>query len=76
MYSLKGLFILANAVKKQKWSVFTETIQSGTITAFESNIRGLQATYLNKDSNTCKESYEIWKYIFVMKICYESTCAV
>ena len=39
--SLKGLFILANAVKKLKWSAFTQTTQSDSITAFESNVRGL-----------------------------------
>ena len=39
--SLKGLFILANAVKKLKWSAFTQTTQSDSIKAFESNVRGL-----------------------------------
>ena len=56
--SLKGLLILAHAVEKLKWSAFTQTIQSDSITAFESNVRGLQAAYLSKDSNTCKESYK------------------
>ena len=59
MRSLKGLLILANAIEKLKWSVFTQTIQNDSITAFESNVRGLQAAYLRKDSNACKESYKI-----------------
>ena len=59
MHSLKGLLILASKVKKRKWSVFTQTIQSNGKTEFESNIRGLQETYPRKDSNTCKESYKI-----------------
>ena len=46
-------------MEKLKWSVFTQTFQSDRITAFESNVRGLQAAYLSKDSNTCKESCEI-----------------
>ena len=57
--SLKGPLILAHAVEKLKWSAFTQTVQSDSITAFESNVRGLQAVYLSKDSNTCKESYKI-----------------
>ena len=57
--SLKGLLILANAIEKLKWSVFTQTIQNDSLTAFESNVRGLQAAYLRKDSNACKESYKI-----------------
>ena len=59
MRLLKGLLIVANAVKKLKWSAFTQTIQSGSITAFESNMRGLHAAYLIRDWNTCKESYKI-----------------
>ena len=59
MRSLKGLLIVANAVEKLKWSAFTQTIQSGSITAFESNMRGLHAAYLIRDWNTCKESYKI-----------------
>ena len=46
-------------MEKLKWSVFIQTFQSDRITAFESNVRGLQAAYLSKDSNTCKESCEI-----------------
>ena len=57
--SLKGPLILANPVEKLKWFAFTQTIQSDSITAFESNMRGLQAAYLSRDSNTCKESYKI-----------------
>ena len=59
MRSLKGLLIVANAVEKLKWSAFTQTIQSGSITAFESNMRGLHAAYLIRDWNTCKQSYKI-----------------
>ena len=59
MRSLKGLLIVANAVEKLKWSAFTQTIQSGSITAFESNMRGLHAAYLIRDWNTCKKSYKI-----------------
>ena len=57
--SLKELLFLAHAVEKLKWSAFTQTIQSDSITAFKSNVRGLQAAYLSKDSSTCKESYKI-----------------
>ena len=57
--SLKGLLILANTVEKLKWAAFTQTVQSDRITAFENNMRGLQATYLRKESNTYKESYKI-----------------
>ena len=57
---LKGLPILANAIEKLKWSAFTQIIQSDSLTAFERNIRGLQAAYLSNDSNTCKESYKIF----------------
>ena len=48
--SLKGLLILANAIEKLKCSAFTQTIQSDSITEFESNVRGLQAAYLTKDA--------------------------
>ena len=54
-----GLLILANAVKKMKWSAFTQIIQSDNITVFESNVRALQVVYLSKDWNECKESYKI-----------------
>ena len=57
--SLKGLLILANAVEKLKWSAFNQTVQSDSIAAFESNVRGLHAAYLSKGWNTCKESYKI-----------------
>ena len=40
-------------------SAFTQTIQRDSITAFERNRKGLQAAYVNKDSNTCKENYKI-----------------
>ena len=55
---------VANTVAKLKWSAFTRTIQNESITSFESSMRGLQAAYLSKDSNTCKESY---------KICFEGS---
>ena len=59
MRSLKGLLILANAVKKLKWSAFIQTIQSNSITAVESNLKSLNTNYLSKDLNTCKASYKI-----------------
>ena len=59
MRSLKRLPLVANAAEKMKWSAFTQTIQSGSITAFESNMRGFHAAYLIRDWNTCKESYKI-----------------
>ena len=40
MDSLKRLLILANADEKLKWSVFTQTVQSDGIKAFEGNMRG------------------------------------
>ena len=39
--SHKELLILVNAVKKLKQSACTQTIQSDSITAFESSMRGL-----------------------------------
>ena len=59
MRSLKRLPLVANAAEKMKWSAFTQTIQSGSITAFESNMRDFHAAYLIRDWNTCKESYKI-----------------
>ena len=50
VWSIKGLPTLSNAVKKLKSSAFTQTIQRDSITAFESNVRGLQAAYPSKDS--------------------------
>ena len=40
MDSLKRLLILANADEKLKWSVFTQTVQSDGIKAFEGNMKG------------------------------------
>ena len=57
--SLKGLLILANAIEKLKWSAFNQTVQSDSITAFESNMRGFHTAYLSKGWNTYKESYKI-----------------
>ena len=59
MRSLKGLLILVNVVKKLKCCAFTQKIQISSIAAFDSNVRGLQAAYLSKDLNVCKESYKI-----------------
>lgn len=45
--------------KKVKQSVFIQTIQGDSITAFESNMRSVEATYISKDSNTSKEIYKM-----------------
>ena len=42
MYELtQGTTYFTNASEKQNWPVFTKTVQSDGITAFESNMGGL-----------------------------------
>ena len=55
--SLKGLLILANAIKKLKCSAFTQTIQSDSITEFESNVRSSSSL----SNQRCKTKYTCFK---------------
>ena len=71
MHSLKGLLILASKVKKPKWSVFTQTIQSNGKTEFESNIKGLQETYPRKVQTHAKKVTK-----FALKEVWQYTCCI
>lgn len=48
--SLKGLLIVVNAIKKLKWSAFTQICQSDSTVVFESSMVSLQEAYLRNDS--------------------------
>lgn len=52
--SLKGLLIVVNAIKKLKWSAFTQICQSDSTVVFESSMRSLQEAYLRNDSRNYK----------------------
>ena len=58
--SLKGYFILANAVEKLKWEGFLEHIDLQEFSEFAKCFKAFQITLASKNSEESKSSYHIY----------------
>ena len=57
--SLKGYFILANAVEKLKWDAFLEHIDLHEFSEFAKSLKAFQIALASKNSEESKSSYHI-----------------